>query len=588
MKGNGYDFVGWATKYNIKCADGRTILNNAFAQMDGKKVPMVWNHQHNSTGTVLGHALLKCFPEGVKAYCSFNNTSAGKDGKLIVEHGDVESLSILAFPIQETPQKHVMHGDIKEVSLVLSGANPGAKIYDYTEEGTIAHSDEGDITEYAIIYSGVDLGLEDEIQHADYEPEEDEEVLQHAEGKGSDDVTIGAILETMTEEQKNAALALAAASYEEGLNASKEDDDSDEGGNEMKHSLFQGSVEPAENQPVLTHDQLKAVFDDAKKYGSLKDSLMAHAGTYGIDDIEYLFPDTKNLDNTPQFIMREQDWVPVVMNGVHHTPFSRIKSMFADITADEARAKGYVKGNRKIEEVFGLLKRETTPTTVYKKQKLDRDDVVDIVDLDVVAWIKKEMRMMLEEELARAILIGDGRPTSSQDKISETNIRPVWTDDDFYTVKVKLAADTTTEQKMEAIVRSRKDYKGSGNPIMFTTEDFVTDMLLLKDTTGRIIYDSMDKLTAFLRVSRIVTVPLFEGAERTIGEGASAKTYTLGAIYLNLNDYNVGADKGGAVAMFDDFDIDYNQMKYLIETRISGALTKYHAAVAIEIEKAAG
>ena len=586
MKGNGYDFVGWATKYNIKCADDRTILNNAFAQMDGKKVPMVWNHQHNSTGTVLGHALLKCFPEGVKAYCSFNNTSAGKDGKLIVEHGDVESLSILAFPIQETPQKHVMHGDIKEVSLVLSGANPGAKIYDYTEEGTIAHSDEGDITEYAIIYSGVDLGVEDEIQHADYEP--DEEVLQHAEGKGSDDVTIGAILETMTEEQKNAALALAAASYEEGLNASKEDDDSDEGGNEMKHSLFQGSVEPAENQPVLTHDQLKAVFDDAKKYGSLKDSLMAHAGTYGIDDIEYLFPDTKNLDNTPQFIMREQDWVPVVMNGVHHTPFSRIKSMFADITADEARAKGYVKGNRKIEEVFGLLKRETTPTTVYKKQKLDRDDVVDIVDLDVVAWIKKEMRMMLEEELARAILIGDGRPTSSQDKISETNIRPVWTDDDFYTVKVKLAADTTTEQKMEAIVRSRKDYKGSGNPIMFTTEDFVTDMLLLKDTTGRIIYDSMDKLTAFLRVSRIVTVPLFEGAERTIGEGASAKTYTLGAIYLNLNDYNVGADKGGAVAMFDDFDIDYNQMKYLIETRISGALTKYHAAVAIEIEKAAG
>ena len=590
MKGHGYDFVGWATKYNIKCADGRTILNNAFAQMDGKKVPMVWNHQHNSTGTVLGHALLKCFPEGVKAYCSFNNTSAGKDGKLIVEHGDVESLSILAFPIQETPQKHVMHGDIKEVSLVLSGANPGAKIYDYTEEGAIAHSDEGDITEYAIIYSGEALAEDDEVQHAEEVPEEKEEVIQHADEKAAgDDVTIGQILETMTEEQKNAALALAAASYEEGLNASKNDEDeSDEGGKEMKHSLFQGSVEPAANQPVLTHDQLKAVFDDAKKYGSLKDSLMAHAATYGIDDIEYLFPDATNLDKTPQFIMREQDWVPVVMNGVHHTPFSRIKSMFADITADEARAKGYSKGNRKIEEVFGLLKRETTPTTIYKKQKLDRDDVVDIVDLDVVAWIKKEMRMMLEEEIARAILIGDGRPVSSQDKISETNLRPIWTDDSFYTVKVQLASGATTEQKMEAIIRSRKDYKGSGNPVMFTTEDFVTDMLLLKDTTGRIIYDSMDKLTAFLRVSRIVTVPLLEGAERTIGEGASAKTYKLDAIYLNLGDYNVGADKGGAVATFEDFDIDYNQMKYLIETRISGALTKYHAAVAIETEKAAG
>ena len=605
MKGNGYDFVGWATKYNVKCADGRTIMNNAFAEMDGRKVPMVWNHQHNSTGTILGHALLKCFPEGVKAYCSFNDTSAGKDGKEIIRHGDVESLSIMAYPIQETPSKHVMHGDIKEVSLVLSGANPGAKIYDYTEDGAIAHSDEGDDVAYAIIYTGESIEFEDSVQHSDEQeqsketeiaPEEkkkeetntNDEGLEHAD-KGDEDVTIGQILDTMNEEQKKAALALAAASYEEGMNASKEkDDDSDEGGNEeMKHSMF--ANESPDTKKTLTHDEFASILNDAiRNKSTLKESMMAHAGTYGIDDIEFLFPDVKNLDTEPQFIMRDQEWVAKVINGVHRTPFSRIRSTFADITADEARAKGYTKGNRKIEEVFGLLKRETTPTTIYKKQKLDKDDITDVTTMDIVAWLRKEMRMMLNEEIARAILVSDGRSSVDNDKIKEANIRPIWKDDDFYTVKKQLTSNSTTEQKMEAIIRARKDYKGSGRPVLFTNEDFLIDMQLLKDTTGRILYDTDDKLKAYLRVSDIVTVPVFEGLERTIGEGPTAKTVKLEGLLVNLNDYNVGTDKGGAIGWYDDFDIDFNQYKYLIETRLSGALIKYHSAIVIEIEKAAG
>lgn len=584
-----YDFVGWATKYNIKCADGRTIMNNAFSQMDGEVVPMVWNHQHKDTGTILGHALLKCLPEGVKAYCSFNDTAAGKDGKIIVEHGDVKSLSILAYPIQETPQKMVMHGDIKEVSLVLSGANKGAKIISYNEDGTIAHSDEGDVAEYAIIYSDEPIMHSDEPEVPEQKEEpaqeqndmNDENKIQHAE-----DATIAEILETMSEEQRVAAMALAAAAYEDGKNSK---DESDEGGEEMNHSLFEQNGEVKDTKRTLTHDEFQAIINDAiANHSTFKDSLMAHAGTYGIDNIEYLFPEVTNLDKEPQFIMREQDWVSKVINGVHKTPFSRIRSTFADITADEARAKGYTKGNRKIEEVFGLLKRETTPTTVYKKQKLDKDDITDVTTMDIVAWLRKEMRMMLNEELARAFLIGDGRSAVDTDKIKEANIRPIWTDDDFYTVKKKLASTATTEEKMEQIIRARKDYKGSGRPILFTTEDFLMDMQLLKDTTGHILYDTDEKLKAFLRVSDIVTVPVLEGAERTIGEGASAKTYQLVGILVNLNDYNVGSDKGGAIGWYDDFDIDFNQYKYLIECRLSGALTKYHAAIALEQEKAAG
>ena len=581
-----FDFVGWATKYNIKCSDGRTIMNDAFSEMDGKRVPLVWNHQHNSTDSILGHALLKCLPEGVKSYCSFNDTAAGKDAKLIVEHGDIESLSILAFPIQETSQRHVMHGTIKEVSLVMAGANPGAQIID-----GMSHSDDGDDSEFAVIYSGEAIELcDDQIKHSD-EPEKKEDgaqekVIEHSDN-GDGTTSFEDILDSMTEDQRAAAIAMAAAAFEDGKN-SKDDSDENGGETEMKHNLFEGSAETvANNKHVLTHAQFTDAINEAQRFnGKFSDALMAHSAEYGIEDIDWLFPEPKNLNNPPEFVMREQDWVSVVMNGVHHSPFSRIKSQFADITADEARAKGYTKGNRKVEEVFTLLKRETTPTTVYKKQKLDRDDVVDITDFDVVAWIRKEMRMMLNEELARAFLIGDGRSAASTDKIKEGNIRPVWTDDTFYSYKIQLPAATTIEQKMEAIVRSRKEYKGSGNPVFFTTEDFVTDMLLLKDTTGRIIYDSMEKLLAFLRVSRIVTVPVFEGAQRTVGEGASAKTYDLMGMYLNLNDYNVGADKGGEINSFEDFDIDFNQMKYLIETRCSGALTKYHGAIVFEIEHA--
>ena len=593
-KNNKFDFVGWATKYNIKCADGRTIMNDAFSDMDGKRVPICWNHKHDSTNAVLGHALLKCFPEGVKAYGSFNETPAGKDGKLILEHGDVESLSIFAFPIQETVQRHVLHGDIKEVSLVLSGANPGAEILDVLE-----HSDDGE--DAVIIYSGEPLEHSDEPK-AEVEPETPiqekveeepemptEEAIQHSEEASSDDVTIAQILETMTDEQRTAALALAASAYEDGVNSAKEE--SDEGGNKemsIQHNLFE-SASPEEKKHVLTHDEFMAIINDAKSnHSTLKESFMAHAGEYGINDIEFLFPDVTNLDKEPQFIMRDQDWVAKVINGVHRTPFSRIRSTFADITADEARAKGYTKGNRKIEEVFGLLKRETTPTTVYKKQKLDKDDITDVTTMDVVAWLRKEMRLMLNEELARAFLIGDGRSSVDNDKIKEANIRPIWTDDSFFTVKKPLASDATTEQKMEAIIRSRKDYKGSGRPILFTNEDFLMDMQLLKDTTGHILYDTDEKLKAFLRVSDIVTVPVLENATRTVGEGATAKTYRLEALLVNLNDYNVGTDKGGAIGWADDFDIDFNQYKYLIECRLSGALTKYHSAIALEVEQAAG
>lgn len=598
-----FDFVGWATKYNIKCADGRTIMNDAFKDQDGAKVPLVWNHKHDSTGTILGHALLKAFPEGVKAYGSFNGTPAGKEAKELVSHGDIETLSIMAFPIQETSTRHVMHGAIKEVSLVLAGANPGAQILN-----GFAHSDDGDDDEFAIIYSGDPL--EDCLEHSDEPqeevpaepvvetpapapepeptpeekpqevPQENPEGLEHAENE-DEEVGIDDILESMTEKQRIAALALAASAYEDGKNST---DNEDGGEKEMTHNLFENT---APEQKVLTHDEFSAILGDAIRMKStLKESFMAHADTYGINNIEYLFPDVTNLDKEPQFIMRDQEWVATVINGVHRTPFSRIRSTFADITADEARAKGYTKGNRKIEEVFGLLKRETTPTTVYKKQKLDKDDITDVTTMDVVAWLRKEMRMMLNEELARAFLVGDGRSAVSTDKIKEANIRPIWTDDDFFTIKKQLLSTATTEDKMEAIIRVRKDYKGSGNLTLFTNEDFLIDMQLLKDTTGRIIYDTNDKLKAFLRVSNIVTVPVFENLTRTVGEGASAKTYKLEGLLVNLNDYNVGTDKGGVIGWYDDFDIDFNQYKYLIETRLSGALTKYHSAVAIEVEQA--
>ena len=564
-----YDFSGWATKNNLKCSDGRTILKDAFKENDGQKVPLVWNHQHNDPNNVLGHALLENRDDGVYAYCAFNDTEAGQQAKQLVEHGDVASLSIYANKLKQRGND-VVHGVIREVSLVLAGANPGAFIDVVMSHG---EDSEGD----GVISMMEDISLshgeidDNTISHAE-ENKEDKKVAED-----SKDMTIQDVINTMTEDQKNAMYYLIGKAIEG-------DDENDEGGDKnMKHNVFDQTEDTQEN--TLSHDAMNTIISDAKRYGSLKESFLAHAQEYGIENIDYLFPEAETLNKTPEFIKRDTGWVSKVMNGVHHTPFSRIKSMFADITEDDARAKGYIKGNLKKEEVFSLLKRTTTPTTIYKKQKLDRDDVIDITDFDVVAWLKTEMRMMLDEEIARAILIGDGRLSSSDDKINEQNIRPIVSDADLYTIKTKItiAANATSDDKAKAFIRSviksRKNYKGSGEPTLYTTEDLVTDCLLLEDNTGRVIYDSLEKLKNVLRVKEIVTVPVMEGLKDAEGNDVLA-------IVVNLADYNVGADKGGAINMFDDFDIDYNQQKYLIETRCSGALTKPYSAIAISLEQA--
>ena len=564
-----YDFSGWATKNNLKCSDGRTILKDAFKENDGQKVPLVWNHQHNDPNNVLGHALLENRNDGVYAYCAFNDTEAGQQAKQLVEHGDVASLSIYANKLKQRGND-VVHGVIREVSLVLAGANPGAFIDVVMSHG---EDSEGD----GVISMMEDISLsngeidDNTISHAE-ENKEDKKVAED-----SKDMTIKQIIDTMTEDQKNAMYYLIGKAIEG-------DDENDKGGDEnMKHNVFDQTEDTQEN--TLSHDAMNTIISDAKRYGSLKESFLAHAQEYGIENIDYLFSEAETLNKTPEFIKRDTGWVSKVMNGVHHTPFSRIKSMFADITEDDARAKGYIKGNLKKEEVFSLLKRTTTPTTIYKKQKLDRDDVIDITDFDVVAWLKTEMRMMLDEEIARAILIGDGRLSSSDDKINEQNIRPIVSDADLYTIKTKItiAANATSDDKAKAFIRSviksRKNYKGSGEPTLYTTEDLVTDCLLLEDNTGRVIYDSLEKLKNVLRVKEIVTVPVMEGLKDAEGNDVLA-------IVVNLADYNVGADKGGAINMFDDFDIDCNQQKYLIETRCSGALTKPYSAIAISLEQA--
>lgn len=565
-----FDFCGWATRNDLKCSDGRVIRKDAFKHNDGQKVPLVWNHQHNSQDEVLGHAILENREEGVYAYCSFNDSDSGKTAKILVQHGDIDALSIYANQLQQQGP-NVMHGNIREVSLVLASANPGAFI-----ESVLKHDEESD--EECIIYTGENIDL----AHADKEPEkkEDEKV------DNKEDKTIGEVFETLTEEQKTAVYAMLGQALKHG--DEKEDpetNNNDEEDNTMKHNLFDDETKKDEN--VLSHDAMETIIADGKRYGSLKESFLAHAQEYGIENIDYLFPEAKSLNTPPDFIKREMGWVQKVMSGTHHTPFSRIKSMFADITEDDARAKGYIKGKLKKEEVFSLLKRMTTPTTIYKKQKLDRDDVIDITDFDVVAWLKSEMRMMLDEEIARAILVGDGRLASSDDKINESNIRPIWKDADLYNIKstIEVDAAATTDQKAKAFIRacikSRKNYKGSGDPTLYTTEDVVTDCLLLEDMNGRVIYDTMEKLRTALRVKEIVTVPVMEGLTRTDDEGT---TLNLMGIIVNLTDYNVGADKGGAINMFDDFDIDYNQQKYLIETRCSGALIKPFSAISLEMK----
>lgn len=574
-----YDFSGWATRNDLKCADGRTIRRDAFKHNDGDVVPLVWNHQHDDPFNCLGQATLENKPEGVYAYCSFNNSESGKQARELVMHGDVKALSIYANHLSQNKRTgDVFHGDIKEVSLVLAGANPGALI-----EDIIQHSDDDDGDEQAIIYAGGAFDLE--IRHSDIpkeEPMNPDEKLIHADPEPAEETdteeTIGDILSTLNEKQMNAVYAIVGQALEDG--GATDDEYDEEGDTEVKHNIFDN--DPADQSNVLQHADMEAILADGKRYGSLRESALAH----GIDGIDTLFPEPKNLNTPPDWITRKMDWVSKVMSGVHHTPFSRIKSMYADLTADEARAKGYIKGKLKKEQVFTLLKRTTTPTTIYKKQKLDRDDVIDITDFDVVAWLKTEMRFMLDEEIARAILVGDGRDGSSDDKINEMNIRPIWTDSDLYTIKATVTkkAGATEDDMAKAFIRtaikSRKDYRGSGEPVLFTTEDMITNCLLLEDTTGRVIYDSIDKLRTVLRVREIVTVPIMEGLTRT--DADDSKVHSLMGIIVNLNDYNVGADKGGAVNMFDDFDIDYNAQKYLIETRCSGAMIKPYAAIAIE------
>ena len=612
--GKNYDFSGWATKNDLECSDGRVIRKDAFKHNDGQIVPLVWNHKHDRPEEVLGHALLENRDEGVYAYGTFNDTPSGQNAKLLVQHGDVDRLSIYANRLKHQG-RDVIHGAIREVSLVLAGANPGAYIDtvmmhgdDSYEEGWIRS---GDFIEN--VDTLIHEDKEDEEKGADTEVSEEKKETEIKEEKKSEK-TVKEIIEAMTEEQKKAVYIVVAQAIEDTKNSSDKDvkhsddendedledeekseelDDSEnddenekdedvEGGNDdMKHNVFDSETN---NKEVLTHSEMAAIFSDAKKRGSLADAVLEH----GIEEIDVLFPDAQSLEKTPGFIKRDDSWVAEFMKLIHHTPFSRIKSIFADITEAEARAKGYIKGNVKTEEFFSLLKRTTTPTTIYKKQKLDRDDILDITDFDIVAWLKAEMRMMLEEEIARAILVGDGRNSSSDDKINEQNVRPIWTDEDLYTYKqlVQVTDGMTDDDKAKAFIKgtikSRKHYKGSGNPIMYADEDIITNCLLLEDMNGRIIYDSMDKLATALRVKKIVTVPVMEGLKRTVG----SNTHTLGGIYVNPADYNVGADKGGAVNMFDDFDIDYNQQKYLIETRISGALTKPYAAVAVEFVEA--
>lgn len=580
-----YDFSGWATRNNIKCSDGRTILKDAFKQHDGQTVPLVWNHQHNESANVLGHAVLENRDEGVYAYCTFNDTEAGKNAKLLVEHGDVTALSIYANQLKQKGS-NVMHGTIREVSLVLAGANPGAFIDSVIRHGEFCEDE-------AVIYTGEELTL----QHADDNASDKEDKVDEKNEKGDGKVdknekTIKDVVDSMSEEQKNVLYALvgqALEGKEMAQSAIEENENNIEengGEQEMKHNVFEGKE--TENKDVLSHDAMETILKDAKRYGSLKESFLAHADDYGIKQIDWLFPDAKNVNMPPDFIKRDDSYVQKVMRGVHHVPFSRIKSMHADITADEARAKGYMKGKRKKEEVFTLLKRTTTPTTIYKKQKLDRDDVVDITDFDVVAWLKMEMRMMLDEEIARAILVGDGRLSDSDDKINETCIRPISKDDDLYCVKAPVAVaaaateDDIAKAFIKTVIKSRKEYKGSGSPTLFTTEDVITNCLLLEDKNGRVIYDTVDKLATALRVKEIVAVEVMEGAKTKV----ETVEKPLMAIMVNLVDYYVGADKGGAVNMFDDFDIDYNQQKYLMETRCSGALVKPYSAVAVALDKA--
>ncbi len=643
-----FDFSGWATRNNIKCADGRTIMRNAFIDNDGETVPLVWNHSHEDPYDVLGHALLENRPEGVYTYATFNNSDAAKAAKEAVRNGDITHLSIYANRLTHDSNKNVLHGAIREVSLVLAGANPGA----YIDSVSLAHNDEGYDEDQGIIYndnseihindsdyntdndytvedvfntlnddqkdlvyglvgqaltnneylaqSALEDGdleavldtmndtqkelvyniLEEALEHADegddnmnnndyeeYEDYDDEDYDdedyddedyddEDYDDDDDDNETVGDVLDSLDDKQKDVVYSIIGQALEEGEE-------------NMKHNIFDDDY--YEEDDTLMHDAMNTIIEDGQRFGSLRESYLQHADEYGIDNIDYLFPDAQMISDTPEFIKRPDEWVGKVMNGVRHTPFSRIKSIFADITEDEARAKGYIKGKLKKNEVFSLLKRITLPQTIYKKQKLDRDDITDITDFDVIAWLKTEMRMMLDEEIARAILVGDGRDTTDPEKINENNIRPIAKEEEFYAIQHVVTPEpdeSIPHAIIKASVKTRKDYRGSGNPTFFCSEDTLADLLLIEDGIGRRLYNTENDLAAALRVKDIVAVPVIPD--------------DIYGIIVNLIDYNVGADKGGSINMFDDFDIDFNQQKYLIETRCSGALVKPYSAIVLK------
>lgn len=571
-----FDFSGYATKYNVQCSDGRTIKSGAFKHMDGMKIPMVWQHGHQDILNVLGHAVLEHREDGVYTYGYFNDTEGGDAARKAVQHGDVDALSIYANKLVER-DRLVHSGQIRELSLVLSGANPGAKI----ENVSFAH-DDLESEDEVLIFSGEHLTetvAETKEETPMKEEEVKEEAIEHAEEKSEDNMTVEDVLNTMSEVQKKVLYAL----ISEAMSADGELSQSEEEGEGvMKHNVFENDEEGA----ALSHSQItkfaQEVFADLPKYGSFKDAFLAHAGTYGIDNISYLFPDAQMLDNEPGFDTRRMGWVQQWMNSTRHTPFSRIKKLWADLTPDAARAKGYITGNQKVEQVFAMLKRTTEPTTVYKKQKLDRDDIVDITDFDVVAWMWREMRFMLDEEIARAALVGDGRSFGvDDDAIDPSKIRPIYGDDALYVHYLTLEVTVTDYLDIiDAIQVARVNYKGTGMPTLYTTNAVLTGMLLLRDTTDRRIYKSVQEIAADLRVADIVEVEVLEGVQRT--NTSPAFTADLLGIMVNPRDYTYGADKGGEINTFDDFDIDYNQQKYLIETRVSGSLLNPKSALVVE------
>ena len=595
-----FDFSGWATANDYKCSDGRTIRAGAFADMDGKTVPLVWGHQHDSPTDVLGHALLENRDEGVYMYGSFNNSAKAQDAKEAVQHGDIKYLSIYANHLKQSPAKEVLHGVIREVSLVYGGANPGA----FIDNVALAHGDGSfeEVEDEAVMCFFKDI----ELEHADKEKKGEKKVADTDKKEETNEKTVADIYEEMTDDQKAVCQFLVNEAVNEATRGGQDDDEDDdedtaehsdleeEGDDVMKHNVFDGNE--MTQGDALTHDEMSTIIADAKRYGSLKDSFLAHAEDYGIEQIDWLFPSAKEQNTPPEWIKRPDNWVNVVMSGVHHTPFTRLKSTYADITEDEARARGYLKGRLKKEEVFSLLKRTTQPTTVYKKQKLDRDDQIDITDFDVIAWLKAEMRMMLDEELAGAYLVGDGRLASDDDKIDPTCIRPIVNESDLFNIKYAVApsqavtagtpiedsAQYYAENFIKAAIRARKGYKGSGSPTMFTSESMLCEMLLLEDTQKHPLYKTEGELATKCRVSRIVTIP------DEVMARASYNNKEILAIIVNLADYSVGADKGGSINMFDDFDIDYNQMKYLIETRCSGSLMKPFSAITLYADSTTG